>query len=330
MTTSGTPDQGNGIAEAASAFEDILAGKAVTQDDEDTAPEDPADTAEAQGSESEDETPSDEEGAEDEEATANDEDAEEGEEQPAERMITVKIDGKVMEIPESEAAKGYQRQADYSRNMAVVMEERKALHQNYQEVQAERAQYAQLLTALQEQLAELQPQEPDWEQLYANDPLEFVRQKEVWRDRETKLQAAQAERQRIEYLQQQESALELQAKVAEGRQQLHAYNPAWKDTTKWEADRQKLRQYLGKTGYSEEEISRAYDPRAVTVAHKAMLYDELMAKRPQPVRQLGPKPATSGSAPMPARRHTDQAKAKMRLAKTGSVKDAAKVFEGLL
>jgi hypothetical protein len=328
MTTTGTPDSGNGsIAEAASAFEKILAGKSVNQDDRDDAKEDPAldDEAEAlEASSDEEETPSDEEGAEDEEATADDEEAEEDEEQPAERMITVKIDGKDMAIPESEAARGYQRQADYSRHMA-------ALQQHRQEVQAERAQYAELLPAVIQQLQMMQPQEPDWERLYNEDPLEYVRQKELSREREQQLIASQAELQRINYLQEQEAAAELQQRVQMGRQDLQAYNPAWQDKATWEKDRVQLREYGKAQGFSEEEISKAYDPRSVRLLHKAYLYDRLMSKKPKPVRQQSPMPTRGGaSQAQPSRKHSDISKAKMRLAKTGSVRDAAKVFEGLL
>jgi hypothetical protein len=326
-TDAGNSDQGNGtIAEAASAFERILEGDSPTQRDEEDASDDAeGDEPEAQATSDDDETPeADAEGAEDEEAAANDDDAEEEAQEPAERLITVKIDGNVMQLPEAEVAAGYQRQADYSRHMQSLQQER-------HEVRQERAQYAQLLPALVEQLQQLMPQEPDWEQLYNSDPLEYVRQRELKRDRDERMAAASIEHQRMSQLQQEQEAAELHARVAEGREQLHAYNPAWKDKTRWEADRQQLRQYLGKTGFSEEEIGKAYDPRAVTLAHKAMLYDRIMSKKPVPVRPRSPTPATGGVAQtMPTRKHSEQSKAKMRLAKTGSVRDAAKVFEGLL
>jgi hypothetical protein len=329
MTNSSTPEQGTGIAEAAAVFENILAGNPANQDPEQSPPEDPADEdqAEAQGTESTDETPDEaeevEEGAEDEEAAANDEDAE-----PApldlESLVPVKIDGKEEMVPLKEALNGYQRHADYSRHIQVVAAERKAL-------QAEREQYAQLLPVLEQQAMQMLHQEPDWERLYAEDPLEYVKLKEDWRTRQEQMQVLQAEQQRVAYLQQQEQAQQLQERVKQGREELINSIPAWRDSAKWEADRKQIRQSLVKEGFSEEEISQAYDPRAVRLAYKAMRYDQLMARKPQPVRQEGPKPAKPGVAQsMPTRKHTDLSKAKMRLSKTGSVKDAATIFESLL
>jgi hypothetical protein len=326
-TDAGTPSGNGTIAEAASAFERILDGESPTQRNEDDASdESPTDEVEAQAATSDDdETPEAEaEGADDEEATADDEEEAQDDEQQPEPLLTVKIDGNEIALPQSEVIKGYQRQADYSRHM-------QALQRDRHEVQTERAQYAQLLPALAQQLQQLMPQEPDWEQLYQTDPLEYVRQKELKRERDQHLAAAQAEHHRVTQLQAQQEAMELQARVNQGRDALQAYNPAWKDKAKWDAERQHIRNYLANAGYSEEEISKAYDPRAVTVAHKAMLYDRIMSKKPVPVRQNSPRPASGGVAQtMPARKHTDQAKAKMRLAKTGSVRDAAKIFEGLL
>lgn len=334
MSTSDTPSQGIGISEAATQFESILAGTTENQTsgrEDASEDESPADQAEAlEASPSDDETPADA-GAEDEEAAANDEDAEEASDQ-SEQLVTVKIDGKEEQITLKEAIAGYQRQADYSRKTAHVAELRKQVEAEAQQVMAERQQYTALLGALQEQLQQQVAQEPDWQALYENDPLEYVRQKDLYRENQERLQAAQAEQQRVAALMQQSQVQQLQQIVSQGREKLTEIIPAWKDKAKWERDRVRLREYAQKElGYSPEEVSQVYDPRAVVALYKAQRYDEIMAKRPAPNVQTGPKPMRPGAPQaVPGRKTSEITKAKQRLAQTGRITDAAKIFESLI
>ena len=334
MTTSDTPAQGIGLSEAASQFEAILSGSAGKQTpDAETADESPADDqAEAlDASNSEDETLADEASADDEEATATDEEDDEAPE-PQDQLVTVVIDGKEQQIPLKEAIAGYQRQADYSRKTMAVSELRKQVEAEANQIQQERAQYAQLLGALQQQLQETVQREPDWERLYAEDPLEYVRQKDLYRENQERFQAATAEQQRVMSMMQQSQVQQLKEVVKQGREQLSEKIPAWKDTARWEQDRVKLRSYAQKElGYGEEEVSQVYDPRAVVALYKAMRFDEIMAKRPAPNAQTGPKPMRAGSPQTaPARRTSEITRQKQRLAATGSIKDAATLFESLI
>jgi hypothetical protein len=206
-----------------------------------------------------------------------------------------------------------------------------------EQLRAERQQYAQLLPVLQQQLTELQQaQQPNWEQLYANDPVEWVRQRELWRDRETRIQATVAEQQRLMGQQQAEQARQLRGHVAEQRGKLLEAIPAWKDQGRWEKDRLALREYGKKLGFTDEELSQAYDHRAVVALYKAMKYEQVTSQR-KPLPKPKPKPATvavpeprqaaRSSAPRPM---SDLTKANLRLKRTGKVADLAKVFESLI
>ena len=204
--TDGTPTQGTGISGAAQQFEAMMAaGDSANQpapNEERTTPE--ADEAEVLASDTTEETPSDapegeDEGAVEEEATAEEEAPQQTD--PLDQIVTVKVDGKEQEVTLREALNGYSRTADYSRKTMELAEQRKAMQAEFQAVQEERQQYAQLLTALSGQLQSLQPAEPDWETLYREDPLEYVRQKDLYRERQEKLVAAHSEMQRIQQLQ---------------------------------------------------------------------------------------------------------------------------------
>jgi len=84
-----------------------------------------------------------------------------------------------------------------------------------------------------------------------------------------------------------------------------------------------------KLGFTDAELDQVYDHRAVVAVEKARRYDELMAgaNRPKPVVNQGPKAAPVGSSNATPRRTSDATKAKQRLAQTGSVNDAASIFE---
>lgn len=333
---------GAGLSEAANQFEALLAGDTPdnqTPNSDDVVMDSEVSTEEPLEAEaSEDETLSEDtyegsdESAEDEEATA---DAEEDSEDSSDeiQLVTVKIDGKEEQIPLEEAIRGYQRHADYSRKMNDLAQNGKTLEAELNEVKTERAQYAELLNALQSQIAQGGEQEPDWEALYAENPLEYVRQKDLWRDRRDRLEAISAEQQRLAYLHEQEQKQNISRIIQESQRQLIEAVPDWKDGKKWEQDRSAIRDYGRKLGFSDEELSQAYDHRAVLALYKAMKYDSLMSKRPQPQQKSGsPKVSSAGTAmnTPPAKTNSAIKNAKQRLKQTGSVGDAAALFEKLL
>lgn len=322
-----------GLTGAAQSFEAMLAGgnsDLNAPEYKEASTEAPAQEAEAfEGEVNEDETADAQaEVASEDEPAAEDEDTDGS--QPEVQLVTVTINGKTEQIPLDEAVKGYQRQADYSRKTSALSEERKAFEAERQTVTQERAQYAQLLTALQQQVQANLQQEPDWQRLYDTDPLEYVRQKDVWRERQDKLAAAQFESQRLTALQAQEQNNYLAKLVQENRAKLTEAIPAWKDSKKWEADRPKLLEYGQKLGFTAEELGQTYDSRAVVALYKAMQFDALNANRPQPVTNKGPKTASAGSASTAPKSASDVTKAKQRLAQTGRLGDAASLFEAFL
>jgi hypothetical protein len=59
-----------------------------------------------------------------------------------------------------------------------------------------------------------------------------------------------------------------------------------------------ITQYLGKFGFTNQEIAEVADHRSYVVAHKAMLYDQMMAKQADiPNKKVAPKTAVKPLAP---------------------------------
>lgn len=264
----------------------------------------------------------------DPEQSEEDEDSEE-EEQP--QVFTVKVDGKEVEVTLEELQKGYSRTQDYTRKTQQIAEVRKHAEAELQAVRAEREQYAHLLGALEAQVQQATQPNIDWERLYQEDPIEWVRQREVMRENQEKNAAIQSEKQRLSQLSQQEQMQHHQMVLQQEQEALVAAIPEWKDSKKAAAEKAMLVQFGQKAGFSPDELKNVLDHRAVVLLRKAALYDQMVSKRGQikPVTNNGPRPAKPGAAGRVSN-NTEALRAQQRLAKTGRVDDAADAIYKLL
>jgi hypothetical protein len=280
---------------------------------------------------SEDETESVADELEDESSDEQSESEEDTQEDEKPKAFTVKIDGKEVEVTLDELQKGYSRTQDYTRKTQQVAEMRKQTEAELTAIRAEREQYAQLLGALSEQVKAAAEPKIDWDRLYQEDPIEYVRQREVMRENREKAAAIQAEQQRLAEISQQEQMKEMQAHKAKESQALLEAIPSWKDPAKAKAEKSMLIESGQKMGFTSEELGNIFDHRVVLALRKAALYDQMQAKRQgiKPVTNNGPKPAKPGAAGRVSQM-SDAARAKQRLAKTGRVDDAASAIELLL
>jgi hypothetical protein len=264
----------------------------------------------------------------DSEQSDEDGDSEE-EDQP--QVFTVKVDGKEVEVTLDELQKGYSRTQDYTRKTQQIAEVRKQTEAELQEVRAEREQYAQLLGALQAQVQQAAQPQVDWDRLYNEDPIEWVRQRELARENQEKAVAIQSEQQRLAQLSQREQLQQREALLAQEQEALVAAIPEWKDAKKAQAEKAMLVQFGQKIGFTPDDLKNVVDHRAVVMLRKAALYDQMMSKRGQikPVTNNGPRPAKPGAAGRVSS-NTEAMRAQQRLAKTGRVDDAADAIYKLL
>ena len=314
------------LAEAANALQGILPVDGEQSPEETQLPE----SDEDDGAALSEELSADADAADEETQEEQSEEDEEPEEQDQPTVFTVKVDGKEVEVTLDELQKGYSRTQDYTRKTQQIAEIRKQVEAETEAVRAERAQYAQMLGALQAQLQGAETQ-IDWDRLYQEDPIEWVRQKEVMREKQEKLQAIQFEQQRVAQLTQQEQQQHLETHLKEQHAKLLEIIPEWKDPAKAKAEKQLLVEFGQKTGFTPEELKAIVDHRAVVALRKAALYDQKMTKRKAitPVTNNGPRPAKPGAAGRVSQT-TEAVRAKQRLAKTGRVDDAASAIYQLL
>lgn len=248
---------------------------------------------------------------------------------------TVEVDGE--EITVEELKRGNLRQRDYTRKTQELAEARKELEANYEEIQRERAQYAQMLPALQERLQQPVEQEPDWDTLYDTDPTMAAKAERQWRkqqeERQAQLQAVEAERQRMMGLEQQRME-QMQAQYFEQqRELLPELIPEWRDNSVASKEAKDIRGFLLKEGFSEQDVNGLTNATLVKLARKAMLYDQghtratEAKKKPKTQKAKTLKAGSRGSQPRPK---TGQQQALQRARSTGRVADAAAAIKTLL
>lgn len=332
-TNANTPmGTGESVQDAATAFASLLAvadGEPTSGEAQPEVPDDEerkSSDEDTDGSEDESEEPQE---SDEESESDSEEDSEEQEEQPA--SYRVKVDGEEVEVTLDELQKGYSRTQDYTRKTQALADQRKAVEAEQEVARQERAYYAQMLGVLQQQLSQEEAQ-PDWDRLYQENPNEWVRQRELWRDKQDRARAVQAEQERIAALTQQEQAKQRTEQLSREADRLVDAIPEWKDAKVANTERGKLLEAGKRAGFTDAELNNILDHRAVVVLRKAALYDELMGKKTQikPNPTSGPKLAKPGSATTKPSKKSDSQRAQERLAKTGNMADAVAAFDSFI
>ena len=195
---------------------------------------------------------------------------------------TVKVDGEEKQVKADELVKSYQLEQAAQKRMQEAAELRKNSEVEMQTLAQQREQYAQALEQLNNQLNSTEePTQEYWDKLYADNPAEFVRQREVHRDRKEALQNVQAEQQRVQQESIQQAQVARQQYLADENEKLLSVLPEWNDPEVANSEKQAIISYAQRSlGFSDEEVANISDSRGVLALRKAYLYDELMAKAP--------------------------------------------------
>jgi hypothetical protein len=310
-----------GLQQAETVFQSMLSGETDKQQQLEEVPEE----AEVEAEEPEIE-------AEAEEVETEEDQPEEEEEQP-DKYYRVKRDGVEYEVTLDEALAGWQRQQDYTKKTQAVAEEKKQLQAEQEAAKNERLQYQQRVEHLVQQQESQKPVEPDWDQLYEADPLQWMKQKEEFRSQKERNLELQQEQFRMRQQQEYEQQEQMKTHLSQQHHELIDAIPEWQDQKVMQQEKSQIRDYAVNTlGYSSEEISQVYDARAVQALRHGMIASGLKGKGKVKLKPATPaiRSVSPGSAPEQPRKQTSVHKAKIRLAKTGRMSDAAEIFKQLL
>lgn len=250
----------------------------------------------------------------------------ESEAQPEVQLVKVKVDGEEIEVPFDEVLKGYSRTADYTKKTQQIAEVRKKAEEEAETARAARQQYLEGLELVKSQISDFK--EPDWEELRKNDPIEFVTQRELQRERKEKLAALEAEKNRVLSHQQQEQQKWLEQHIQTEQEKLLQVVPEWKDSAKAKAEKEMIAEFAKSLGFTEQELSSLYDHRAVIALRKAALYDQMVsqAEKTKEAVKASPQSAKPGTL-KPNLKSKEFAAQRERLAKSGRVDDFAAAFK---
>ena len=248
---------------------------------------------------------------------------------PVEKL-EVTVDGQETPVSLDECVKGYIRQETFHRRMNEVATARQAVEAEAGNIGQARDVYGQKLRYLDTLIAQMTPQEPDWDKEFAADPRAAhekqkafgeIYQKRHWIDselqRSTHETQAEYDRRSKDYAVRQFTDFVTESKIPDEKALTETLNL--------------MRSYGRKEGFSEAELAQTYDKRMLRVLRKAALYDQGQSNRPKAIipgkgKTLTPGVATPvGNA---TRRHIDEAQS--RLAKSGRLDDAASVMARLI
>jgi ribosomal protein L39E len=332
----GNPSTGIGLHEATLAISNLLGPEEDNQEETEALDQE---TGQEYESEEVEEYEEYEEAEADEDSDPDEEDTEEEatQELTDDLTVKVKVDGQEMEVTLSELRNGYSRTADYTRKATALAEQRKAFESEAEAIRAERAQYAQMLPILQQQIQQQNAAEPDWDNLYDEDPIEAARLERHWRrtkeEQTQRLVAIQAEQQRLAAEEAKQRTMHTQAVIEAERSRLPEVIPEWKDQGTMMKEAQELREWATSNGLTEQDINSLTQAAHIALVRKAMLYDKgarNVAKAKQPVKQKARvvRPGSGNTSAKPG--SVDVKRASKRLAQTGRISDAAALLDKLI
>lgn len=251
-------------------------------------------------------------------------------------FIDLVVNGEQVKKTKAEVAELAQKGIDYTQKTQLLAEQRR---QAQAEINAKSEEF-RLREAVIETVAEAksieaqlkQYQGIDWNALVDSDPIQAMKLDRQYRE----LQQAYSQKvDQIGATQQQVTERQqvfTQELLAREKQSLLEALPEWRDTAKATAERTEIKASLQKAGFTEAEISGLSDHRSVVIARKAMLYDQLMSKKPEVQKRVteAPKPVKPGATQQRNPKGDAYQKTRDQLKKTGRAEYAQSAIERLL
>ena len=255
-------------------------------------------------------------------------------EQEEPQKYRVKAAGEDKEVTLDELIKSYQLGTDYTKKSQAVAEERKAVEAErhaVQEAKALRDQYAQQLGIIEQMLNQPQQTE-DLDYLKETDPIGYAVKVAELSQKEKQLAQVRAQREMISQQQEYDRQQQMKQMIAAESEKLVAVLPEFADPSKGEVIRKDIRTYGKQMGFSDDELANVFDSRAVLTLYKAMQYDKLQSAKPGITKKVAeaPKAIKPGVSKPKDSNSEEIRKLKSRAKSTGSVRDAANVFERFL
>ena len=247
--------------------------------------------------------------------------------EPQAETFNIKVNGQEVPVTLDELKAGYSRQSDYTQKTMQIAEERKSLEADRQNLQALINDYQ---NALQSPMPAMEPPVRPDAKLWDEDPIEAMRQTELYRQKMEDFQAESAKHQHLQQQAMAEKQKQMQEALNQQQVALKERIPEWQNEETATKEKAEIRRFGLSMGFTENELAQIYDSRAVQVLRDAMRYNQLQTKRGK-VRQAPQGKSLAPGTPTPGEpQQLRKGKAMKRLAQTGHMKDAQAVFEQIL
>ena len=248
------------------------------------------------------------------------------------QKFTVTVDGESEEVPLDELIAGYHRYSTYTKKSQELAQQRDGFGQEQEALRSMYQQYQGVLDQLQNHMQDAnKPPDMDWDALERENPLQWLKLKELERQRNGEIQAVQAERSRMQQLLDAENGKKLQARLATETELMLSKIPEWADADIQAKEQRKLVDFGRASGYSDEELDGLTDHRAIMVLRDAMRYNELTNgdKITAAKSKIGSVKGGNKTTGRQIRSRNEKAQ-RAKLKQSGKVDDAAAIFANLL
>lgn len=194
--------------------------------------------------------------------------------------LELKVDGKTVKVKQSQLIADAQKYHSATKRFEEAAAIRKDAEAKMSQLPEREQQLGNVLQHyIRETQALMASQQPNWDQLLAQDPARYLQVRHAWEQRQGQLQEAQRVKATIDQRNAEAKAVANQGRITQEREKLLDAIPAWKDPKKAAEGAHAIDGYLAERGIPAE-MRGAIDSSAVLlIAHKAMLYDQAMARQ---------------------------------------------------
>lgn len=217
-----------------------------------------------------------------------------------EQTFEIQVNGESFKVSQSELiadAQKFRASENKFREASTLHQEATSKRKEADELVSVYSQERETLKGLLDQYQNIINQsykaiEPNWDELYQSNPLEYFKQKEFWEVRMREVQAAKQHQEAIKAQEAVERTAREKAFVESERAKVFERFPTWKDESVRTKALGEIAGYLGAEGFSEEEINSVNNARLLQVAHKAAMYDKLVKASAEKKAKTAPSKQT--------------------------------------
>ena len=246
--------------------------------------------------------------------------------------VEVMVDGQPAEVTLKEALEGYVRTETFHRRMNQLDEAKKIVRRAAGDAVQNYEYSMNVAKQMEAHMEQMIPKEPNWDEEFQKDPAKARDMQRYYEKANAFRASLRSQMEEATKKQLESNQTQLRAFADEENAKFEQANRKnWSDPKKKAKDLTSMRKTALATGFSEDELSQVYDSRMLTVLLKASKFDRMMAARPKPVVRQQAKPIPPGTGSARTRTVQKGADSAMkRLNRTGSLEDAAVVFDNII